>query len=171
MEHLVEWEYAGRAEVLGGYLHQCHVIHQKSHMNWPEIATGEPASSQLSYGSSPAPVLWPRYGAGTTETWTLLRSRQLQLKKVKLSRNRPWRPIGLWDVEAPTFSRQSAHRWRWGCQLHAPAALYCPGRFLVLISVRSWVDPRAIVRLEGLGQFKNPMTSSRFEPAALRLAA
>jgi hypothetical protein len=26
--------------------------------------------------------------------------------------NRPWRPIGLWDVEAPTFFRQSAHRWR-----------------------------------------------------------
>jgi hypothetical protein len=30
-----------------------------------------------------------------------------------------------------------------------------PGRFLVLISVR--VDPRAIVRPEGLGQLKNPM--------------
>jgi hypothetical protein len=38
--------------------------------------------------------------------------------------NRPWRPIGLWDVEAPTFSRQSAHRWQWGCQPYAPAALY-----------------------------------------------
>jgi hypothetical protein len=38
--------------------------------------------------------------------------------------NRPWRPRGLWDVEAPTFSRQSAHIWRWGCQPHAPAALY-----------------------------------------------
>jgi hypothetical protein len=25
----------------------------------------------------------------------------------------------LWDVEAPTFSLQSAHRWRWGCQPHA----------------------------------------------------
>jgi hypothetical protein len=30
----------------------------------------------------------------------------------------------LWDVEAPTFSIQSAHRWRWGCQPYAPPALY-----------------------------------------------
>jgi hypothetical protein len=30
---------------------------------------------------------------------------------------------GLWDDEAPTFSRQSANRWRWGCQAYPPAAL------------------------------------------------
>jgi hypothetical protein len=29
--------------------------------------------------------------------------------KVNLPRNRPWRPIGLWDVKDPTLSRQSAH--------------------------------------------------------------
>jgi hypothetical protein len=44
----------------------------------------------------------------------------------------PWRAIGLWDVEAPTFSRQSAHRWRWGCQPYAPAALYPPGRMTIV---------------------------------------
>jgi hypothetical protein len=77
----------------------------------------------------------------------------------------------LWEVEAPTSSRQSANRWRWCCQLYAPAALCHPGRFLVLISVRGWVDPRAIVRLDGLGQLENPMTSSGIKPATFWLVA
>jgi hypothetical protein len=33
-------------------------------------------------------------------------------------------------------------------------ALYPPGRFMLLISVRGRADPKAIVRLEGLGKKK-----------------
>jgi hypothetical protein len=69
------------------------------------------------------------------------------------------------------FSKQSAHRWRWGCQPYAPAALYPPRRFLVLISVRGWVDPRVIVRLEGICKLKKKSTSSGLETATFRLVA
>jgi hypothetical protein len=47
---------------------------------------------------------------------------------------------------------------------------YPPGRFLVLISVRDRVDPRAIVRLEGLGKLKNPPQPG-LEPATFQLVA
>jgi hypothetical protein len=43
------------------------------------------------------------------------------------------------------------------------------GRFLVLISIRGRVDPRAIGMLEGLGQLKNVMTSFGIEPGTFRL--
>jgi hypothetical protein len=35
-------------------------------------------------------------------------------------------PIGLWDVEAPTFSRQSSHKWRRSCLTFGPAGRPLP---------------------------------------------
>jgi hypothetical protein len=44
-----------------------------------------------------------------------------------------------------------------------------PGKFLVLISVRGWVKPRAIVRPAGIGQLEIPMTLPGVEPMMLQI--
>jgi hypothetical protein len=80
------------------------------------------------------------------------------IKKVKLSPYRPWRPLGLREVEAPTFSDI---RLIDGGKVVSPTRrpVLPPERLLVLISVGGWVDPRAIVRLEELGKFKKSTSS------------
>jgi hypothetical protein len=60
-----------------------------------------------------------------TTNCVILRNRDVR-SKLKLFLNRLWRPIGLWDVEDPTLSRQLANGWHQCCQPYAPAALYSP---------------------------------------------
>ena len=87
-----------------------------------------------------------------------------KVKKVKPEQ--ALRVPGGWGSQ---ISRQSTHEG--GCQPYAPAAFTPQKIFLVLISVRGWVDPRAIVRPEGLCYWIIPMTPSEIEPATFRLVA
>ena len=80
--------------------------------------------------------------------------------KVKQSHYRPGQALrvpGGWG--SPYF--QTVGTWRWqGCQPYAPAAFIPQEIFLVFICVSGRIDPRAIVRPEGLCQWKIPMTPS-----------
>ena len=98
------------------------------------------------------------------------------LKEVKVSqslhrRGEALRIPGGWFSQIsrrPAMKAISLSALRTG-RLHPPPPLQ--EIFLILLSIRGWVDPKNIMRTEDLCQRKIPMTPSRIETATFRLVA
>ena len=80
--------------------------------------------------------------------------------------DRPW---GFQEAEATGFP-DNWHMKVVRLSALRTGRLYSQEIFLVFISVRGWVNPRATVRPEGLCQWKIPMTPSGIKPSNFRLA-
>jgi hypothetical protein len=90
--------------------------------------------------------------------------------KVKQSHYRPCQTLRVPGDWGSQILRQSAHEgYKVVSPTHRPPLLQ--QTFLVLISVRGGVDPRAIVRPEGLCHWKIPMTLSGIVPATFWFVA
>ena len=90
--------------------------------------------------------------------------------KVRITCTGLGRPLRFHEVKAPRF-HDNRHMKVVRLSALGTGRLYLQEISVALINVRGCIDLRAIVRPEGLCQWKIPMTPSKIEPVTLRLLA
>jgi hypothetical protein len=124
------------------------------------LCTQQPAASTSSTWTAAMP---------NNEEWTSP-SFYLKVKAKKQSHYRPDRPWGFQKVEALRF-QDNRHMKVVRLSALRTGHPYPQEIFLVLTSIRGWVDPRAIVQPTGLYEWKTPVAPSGIKPATFRLVA
>jgi hypothetical protein len=110
-----------------------------------------------------------RYFEGDRSFRLLRREVKVKVKQSHYRHGQAHKVRGAWGSQ---ISRQSADEGdKVVSPTHRPPLPPPQEIFLVLISVRGWVNLRAIVRPERLCQWKIPVTPSGMEPATFRLVA
>ena len=114
-------------------------------------------------------------------THTKIRSKLVDIVTARSQKITLWlpqrTPLGILRVNLGTrwssshISRQSTHEGSKVVSRMQRQPLHAQEIFLVLICVRCWVDPRALVRAEGLSTRKISMTKLGIRPATFRLVA
>jgi hypothetical protein len=129
-------------------------------------------------------ILWPLIIANYTRSPLVLRLPDLLVGvcetsyriggkvTVNQSNYRSWQALGILGDWGSQILKQSAHKGdKVVNPMHRPPLP--PGNiiFLILISVRGWVDPRAIVWPEGFCHWSIPVTPLGIDPATFRFVA